>query len=145
MIFNLIYPCDCVLHSLVENQIMLLKVTLFKNAFVDNIIVISSNAIYLFIHIAAKAKGTHLRIHFKHTREIGEAIKGKTIAKATAYLKDVLAFKEAIPFTKYTGGIGRHAIAKKYKVPGDKVGWPIKATKTFLDLLLNIESNATVS
>lgn len=97
------------------------------------------------MYIAAKAKGTHLRIHFKHTREIGEAIKGKTIAKATAYLKDVLAFKEAIPFTKYTGGIGRHAIAKKYKVPGDKVGWPIKATKTFLDLLLNIESNATVS
>lgn len=104
-----------------------------------------SNNFNMCMYIAAKAKGTHLRIHFKHTREIGEAIKGKTIAKATAYLKDVLAFKEAIPFTKYTGGIGRHAIAKKYKVPGDKVGWPIKATKTFLDLLLNIESNATVS
>mmetsp|Transcript_58377 Transcript_58377/g.114817 ORF Transcript_58377/g.114817 Transcript_58377/m.114817 type:complete len:190 (+) Transcript_58377:91-660(+) len=91
---------------------------------------------------AAKAKGTHLRVHFKHCREIGQAIKGRTISKARTYLENVLAFKEAIPFTKYTGGIGRHAVAKQYKTPGDKVQWPQKATKTFLDLLRNIESNA---
>jgi large subunit ribosomal protein L17e len=91
---------------------------------------------------AAKARGTHLRVHFKHCREIGQAIKGRSIAKARSYLENVLAFKEAIPFTKYTGGIGRHAVAKQYKTPGDKVQWPQKATKTFLDLLRNIESNA---
>lgn len=97
-----------------------------------------------FMHnlTAAKAKGTHLRVHFKHTREIGQAIKGRSIANARSYLENVLAFKEAIPFTKYTGGIGRHAVAKQYKTPGDKVQWPQKATKTFLDLLRNIESNA---
>jgi ribosomal protein uL22 len=92
---------------------------------------------------AAKAKNTHVRVHFKHCREIGEAIKGRTIAKARAYLENVLAFKEAIPFTKYTGGIGRHAVGKQYKAAGDKVGFPQKATKTFLDLLRNIESNAS--
>merc|ERR1719182_454665 len=91
---------------------------------------------------AAKAKGTHLRVHFKHCREIGQAIKGRTISKARTYLENVLAFKEAIPFTKYTGGIGRHAVAKQYKTPGDKCGWPQKATKSFLDLLRNVESNA---
>lgn len=91
---------------------------------------------------AAKARGTHLRVHFKHTREIGQAIKGRTVANARQYLEDVLAFKAAIPFTKYTGGIGRHAVAKQYKTPGDKVQWPQKATKVFLDLLRNIESNA---
>jgi large subunit ribosomal protein L17e len=91
---------------------------------------------------AAKARGTHLRIHFKQCREIGEAIKGRTIEKARKYLEAVLQFKEAIPFTKYTGGIGRHAVAKKYKTPGDKVSWPQKATRTFLDLLRNVESNA---
>mmetsp|Transcript_18540 Transcript_18540/g.31038 ORF Transcript_18540/g.31038 Transcript_18540/m.31038 type:complete len:191 (-) Transcript_18540:3461-4033(-) len=91
---------------------------------------------------AAKARGNHLRVHFKHTREIGEAIKGRTIARARSYLENVLAFKEAIPFTKYTGGIGRHAVGKQYKAPGDKVAWPQKATKVFLDLLRNIESNA---
>eukprot|EP01031_Cornospumella_fuschlensis_P028101 gene28101-33933_t len=92
---------------------------------------------------AAKARGNHLRIHFKHTREIGKSIVGKTVGKAKTYLENVLQFKEAIPVTKYTGGIGRHAIGKKYKAPGDKVSWPQKATRTFLDLLTNIESNAT--
>ena len=91
---------------------------------------------------AAKARGNHLRVHFKHCREIGEAIKGMKLAKAQAYLNDVLQFKSAIPFTKYTGGIGRHAVGKQFKAPGDKCGWPIKATKTFLDLLVNVQSNA---
>ena len=86
-----------------------------------------------------------MRIHYKHCREIGQAIKGRSIAKARAYLENVLAFKEAIPFTKYTGGLGRHAVGKQYKAPGDKCGWPQKATKTYLDLLRNIESNAEVS
>ena len=98
----------------------------------------------LFCLLAAKARGTHLRIHFKHTREIGQAIKGLTLARAKKYLEDVLQYKDAIPITKYTGGIGRHAVAKQHKAPGDKVGWPQKATKTFLDLLRNVESNAEV-
>ena len=62
--------------------------------------------------------------------------------KAKTYLENVLQYKDAIPFTKYTGGIGRHSVAKKYKTPGDKVAWPQKATKTFLDLLTNIASNS---
>ena len=66
------------------------------------------------------------------------------LSKAKKYLENVLVYKEAIPFTKYTGGIGRHAVGKQYKAPGDKVGWPQKATKTFLDLLTNVESNAEV-
>lgn len=90
----------------------------------------------------AKARGTHLRIHFKHTREIGEAIKGRTVAKAKAYLENVLQYKDAIPVTKYTGSIGRHSVGKKYKACGDKVAFPQKATKTFIDLLVNIKSNA---
>ena len=81
-------------------------------------------------------------MHYKHTREIGNAIKGRTLKNAQEYLENVLQFKEAIPFTKYTGGIGRHAVAKRYAAPGDKVSWPQKATRTFLDLLRNAESNA---
>ena len=91
---------------------------------------------------AAKARITHLRVHYKHCREIGAAIKGKTLPKAVAYLENVLQFKEAIPFTKYTGSIGRHSQAKQMKCPGDKVAWPQKATKSFLDLLKNVKSNA---
>ena len=85
-----------------------------------------------------------MRIHFKHCREIGNAIKGLSLGKAKSYLENVLTYKAAIPFTKYTAGIGRHAVGKQYKAPGDKVGWPIKATKTFIDLLRNVESNAEV-
>jgi large subunit ribosomal protein L17e len=66
------------------------------------------------------------------------------LPKAKTYLQNVLVKKAAIPYTKYTGGIGRHAIAKQYKAPGDKVGFPVKATKSFLDLLRNLESNAEV-
>lgn len=64
------------------------------------------------------------------------------LKKAQTYLANVLQYKEGIPITKYTGGIGRHAAGKQHKAPGDKVAWPQKATKAFLDLLRNIESNA---
>ena len=37
-----------------------------------------------------------------------------TIPQAQKYLKDVLAHKRCIPFTKYTGGCGRKAQAKEF-------------------------------
>jgi large subunit ribosomal protein L17e len=112
---------------------------------------------------AAKARASYLRVHYKHCREIAHAIKGTIspsviryylsyhahsiclglkIKKAQSYLANVLQYKEGIPITKYTGGIGRHAAAKQHKAPGDKIAWPQKATKAFLDLLRNIEANA---
>jgi len=97
---------------------------------------------YLFL--VAKARTSHLRVHFKHCREIAQAIKGKKLTAAKKYLEDVLVYKAAIPFTKYTGGIGRHAQGKNYNAPGDKVSWPQKATKAFLDLLRNVQANAEV-
>lgn len=90
----------------------------------------------------AKARGDHIRVHYKHCREIGEAIKGRSVNNAKAYLENVLQYKEGVPFTKYTGGIGRHAQAKQLKVAGDKIAWPQKATKVFLGLLTNITANA---
>ena len=84
-------------------------------------------------------------MHYKHCREICAALKGRNLVKAQTYLRDVLVQKAGIPVTKYTGGIGRHAVAKQYKVAGDKVAFPTKATKAFLDLLRNVEANAEVS
>merc|ERR1712232_185659 len=63
---------------------------------------------------------------------------------AQAYLKDVLEFKKAIPFKRFTGGCGRHAQGHQVNAPGNQVGWPIKPTKHMLDLLTNIASNAEV-
>ena len=39
--------------------------------------------------------------------------------KATTYLKNVMVQKEIIPFTRYMGGVGRHAQAK---VAGQRFG-----------------------
>uniref|UniRef100_A0A7S1CK57 50S ribosomal protein L22, chloroplastic n=1 Tax=Bicosoecida sp. CB-2014 TaxID=1486930 RepID=A0A7S1CK57_9STRA len=91
---------------------------------------------------SAQARGSHLRVHFKNCREVGAAIKGKTVGEARTYLEAVLERKAAIPFRRFAGGCGRHAQAKPLKAPGDQVGWPVKAVKFFLDLVTNVAANA---
>jgi large subunit ribosomal protein L17e len=91
---------------------------------------------------AFKARGSDLRIHFKSSREIVHTIKGMKLTAAKAYMKDVIAMKRAVPYTMFTGGIGRHAQLKNMKAPGSKGRWPVKATKVILDLLTNAEANA---
>ncbi len=62
------------------------------------------------------------------------------LKKAQLYLKNVLAHKDVIPFTRYRYGTGRASQAKKY---GQSLGrWPQKSCKFLLDLLQNVESNA---
>jgi large subunit ribosomal protein L17e len=90
----------------------------------------------------AKSRGSHLRIHFKHCREIAHYTKGMQVNKALKILDDVLAKKACIPFVRFTGGIGRKAMAKQCKAPGDKGRWPVKATAVYKDLLKNAVSNA---
>merc|ERR1712153_268142 len=43
---------------------------------------------------------------------------------------------------KFTGGIGRKAMAKQHKAPGDKGRWPVKATLVIKDILSNAVANA---
>lgn len=90
----------------------------------------------------SKSRGSHLRVHFKHCREIAHHIKGMDAAKADKFMEDVLAYKNIVPFTKYTGGIGRKAMAKQHKAAGDKGRWPVKATAVVKDLLSNAVANA---
>lgn len=90
----------------------------------------------------SKSRGSHLRVHFKHCREIAHHIQGMDAAKAAKFLADVKAFKNIVPFTKYTGGIGRKAMAKIHKAAGDKGRWPIKATIVVEGLLSNAIANA---
>eukprot|EP00565_Helicotheca_tamesis_P005046 CAMPEP_0185724326 /NCGR_PEP_ID=MMETSP1171-20130828/836_1 /TAXON_ID=374046 /ORGANISM="Helicotheca tamensis, Strain CCMP826" /LENGTH=194 /DNA_ID=CAMNT_0028392149 /DNA_START=43 /DNA_END=627 /DNA_ORIENTATION=+ len=90
----------------------------------------------------SKSRGSHLRVHFKHCREITHHINGMPVAKAQKFLDDVLAFKSVVPFVKFTGGVGRKAQAKQFKVPGSKGRWPVKATAVVKDLLTNAVANA---
>jgi large subunit ribosomal protein L17e len=90
----------------------------------------------------SKSRGSHLRVHFKHCREIAHYTKGMKVHLALKHLDDVLAFKAVIPFVKFTGGCGRKAQAKQMKAPGSKGRWPVKATAVYRDLLTNAVANA---
>ncbi len=77
----------------------------------------------------AKARGSHLRVHFKHVREVAHTVKGWQVSKAKQFLEDVLQYKRAVPFTRcvyrwvgsmlrkmalvWTGTDARIAITKK--------------------------------
>lgn len=52
----------------------------------------------------AKARGSHLRVHFKHVREVVHTINGWPVAKAKQFLEDVLQYKRAVPFTRCVYG-----------------------------------------
>ncbi|XP_039038929.1 60S ribosomal protein L17-2-like [Hibiscus syriacus] len=54
-----------------------------------------------------------------------------------------MAHKQAIPFRRFCGGVGRTAQAKN-RHSNMQGRWPVKSTKFILDLLKNAESNAEV-
>ncbi|KHG15528.1 60S ribosomal L17-1 -like protein [Gossypium arboreum] len=92
---------------------------------------------------SCKARGSDLRVHFKNTRETAFAIRKLPLTKAKRYLEDVIAHKQAIPFRRFCGGVGRTAQAKNRHSNGQG-RWPVKSAKFILDLLKNAESNAEV-
>ena len=91
---------------------------------------------------AVKARGSNLRVHFKNTREVTHAIRGMSLKRAKAYLTAVIAHKEAIPFCRFNGGVGRSAQIKTGSTQGR---WPEKSCRYVLDLLVNAESNADIA
>merc|ERR1712023_575128 len=91
---------------------------------------------------SCKARGSHLRVHFKNTRETCHAIKGMDLKKAQSYLQHVIEKKEAIPFRRYCGGVGRTAQAKNAGSTNGQARWPKKSVEFVLNLLSNAEANA---
>ena len=65
------------------------------------------------------------------------------LSKAFTYLGDVQEHKQAIPFRRFHGGIGRTAQAKPFGMTMAR--WPVKSCEFVLDLLKNAESNAEVT
>merc|ERR1712098_572311 len=91
---------------------------------------------------SCKAKGSHLRVHFKNTRETCLAIKGMMLKKAQSYLQHVIEHKEAIAFRRYCGGVGRTSQAKNAGSTNGQARWPKKSAEFMLNLLANAEANA---
>jgi len=50
-----------------------------------------------------------LSAYVQNTRETAQTIKHMHLRRAVAYLKNVMAHKECVPFRRYTGCIGRCA------------------------------------
>merc|ERR1719160_191658 len=86
---------------------------------------------------ACKAMGVDLRVHYKNTWNVAEAIKGMNLRNAQKYLEAVVEKKQCIPFRRYTGCIGRTPQAKAFKMSQGR--WPIKSCKIVLDLLRNAD------
>mmetsp|Transcript_3477 Transcript_3477/g.5199 ORF Transcript_3477/g.5199 Transcript_3477/m.5199 type:complete len:184 (+) Transcript_3477:33-584(+) len=93
---------------------------------------------------SCKARGSNLRVHYKNTHETAQAIKGLSLVRAKKYLQDVIDRKDAIPFRKHMGGVGRKAQVKKYAM-ATQCRWPVKSCKFLMDLLTNAESNAEIN
>ncbi|CAI5509084.1 unnamed protein product [Closterium sp. Naga37s-1] len=92
---------------------------------------------------SCKARGSYFRVHFKNTRETAQAIKHMDLTKAKRFLEDVIAHKQAVPFRRFCGGVGRTAQVKLVHTNGQG-RWPAKSARFLLDLLKNAESNAEV-
>jgi large subunit ribosomal protein L17e len=81
--------------------------------------------------------------YLQNTHETAFALRKLSLTKAKRYLEDVIAHKQAIPFRRYCGGVGRTAQAKSRHSNGQG-RWPVKSARFILDLLKNAESNAEV-
>merc|ERR1712038_1974959 len=79
---------------------------------------------------SAKARGSHLRVHFKNTRETAQAIKHMHLRRAQKYLKNVIDKKEIVPFRRYNGDVGRKAQANQFGTTQGR--WPKKSAEFLL-------------
>ncbi|MEM2103397.1 MAG: 50S ribosomal protein L22 [Candidatus Bathyarchaeia archaeon] len=85
-----------------------------------------------------KVSGREVRISHKSAREVCRAIKGMTLTQAKKYLRDVIAKKKAVPFTRFRKKAGhRHGLEK-----ASAGRYPVKAAKQILKILEGAEANA---
>ena len=84
----------------------------------------------------AKAYGKSLGISTKTSIEIANHLRGRTTTKAKWILEQVLQKKQAIPFKRFTDGVG-------HRPGGIGAGrYPQKASEEFLKLVKQAEANA---
>lgn len=103
-----------------------------------------------------KAKASNLTVKFKNLVSVARAVRKMPVKRANAYLKNVLAHKECVPFIRFKSGIGKCAQAKQFKVIVVSKShfrssrykydffqgrWPEKAVRCIQDLLRNAIAN----
>ena len=86
----------------------------------------------------AKASGRELKVSHKAAREVAKAIKGMDLAKAKEYLREVIAKRKPIPYTRYTKKLGHKGGMQKHCVGR----YPIKTCQAVLSVLQAAQANA---
>jgi large subunit ribosomal protein L22 len=86
---------------------------------------------------SARAMGKDLSVSSKQCIEICGFLRGKALEKGIATLERVQKKREAIPFRRFTNGLGHK--------PGEMAAgrYPIKASTEILKLLRNAKANAS--
>lgn len=83
----------------------------------------------------SRALGKEISVSPKHCREVCKMLVGMKVDKAKAYLKDVIALEQPVPYTRF----------KMFLNPKPKVGparYPKKAAQAVLRVLESAQSNA---
>lgn len=83
----------------------------------------------------AVASGRDLRVSYKDTVEVLNAIRGKRLEEAVKVLNDIISMRRPIPYRRFNRKVGH----KKAIASGR---FPVKAAKAVLDVLKNAEANA---
>lgn len=91
---------------------------------------------------SAKSRGSFLRVSFKNTREVAQAVNDMKLNRAITFLENVKEHKEAVPMRRYAGSTGRTAQGKQFGV--SRARWPVKSADFLLGLLRNAEANAEI-
>ena len=91
---------------------------------------------------SVKSRSFDTRVSFKNTYETARACKGLTIPKAIQYMEDVINHQRCIPYRRFNKSMGRTGQAKEFKAVLGR--WPEKSCKAVINLLKNLEANATV-
>merc|ERR1740123_539073 len=92
---------------------------------------------------SAKSKVADLRVHLKNTYNVAKSVKGQKLNRAIHYLEECTEHRQIIPYTRFTGGVGRHAQVKQFK--HTTLGrWPEKSIKAVRELLINLRANAEI-
>ncbi|HII72272.1 TPA: 50S ribosomal protein L22 [Candidatus Woesearchaeota archaeon] len=86
--------------------------------------------------LMARASGRDLDISTKQAIEICSFLRNKKLQRAKQILKNVMEKKEAIPFKRFTDGLGH----KRGNIAAGR--FPFKASSRMLKLLESVEANA---
>ncbi|MCW3984427.1 MAG: 50S ribosomal protein L22 [Candidatus Bathyarchaeota archaeon] len=86
----------------------------------------------------AKASGRELKISHKAAREVAKAIKGMDLAQAKDFLRDVVAKKRPVPYTRFTKKLGHKGGMQKRCVGR----YPVKTAEQVLRVLQAAQANA---